>query len=77
MLDSTNQKIINDQLISEDQYREFLETFITYSLKDLSIYNNPDTPNPLHPSSLPDLKKHTLTGVWFTGVSFHYKKSQY
>lgn len=62
MLDSTNQKIINDQLISEDQYREFLETFITYSLKDLSIYNNSDTPNPPHPLLLPNLKKNTLTG---------------
>ena len=27
MLDSTNQKIINDQLIPEDEYRQFLETF--------------------------------------------------
>ena len=62
MLDSNNQKIINDQLIPEDEYREFLETFITYSLKDLSTYNNPDTINPSHPLLLPDLKKHTLTG---------------
>ena len=62
MLDSNNQKIINDQLIPEEEYREFLETFITYSLKDLSTYNNPDTINPAHPLLLPDLKKHTLTG---------------
>ena len=27
MIDSTNQKIINDQLIPEDEYRQFLETF--------------------------------------------------
>lgn len=62
MLDSTNQNIINDQLIPEKEYREFLETFIRYSLKDLSIYSNPDTPKPIHTSLLPDLKKHTLTG---------------
>ena len=62
MIDSTNQKIINDQLIPEDKYRELLEPFILYSLKDLSVYNDPNTPNPTHPSLLPDLKKHTLTG---------------
>ena len=62
MIDSTNQKIINDQLIPEEEYRQFLETFIIYSLKDLSIYSDPNTPNPTHPVFLPDLKKHTLTG---------------
>ena len=39
-----------------------LETFIIYSLKDLSVYNDPNTPNPPHPLLLPDLKKHTLIG---------------
>ncbi len=62
MLDSTNKNIINDQLISEEEYREFLELFIMYSLKDYSTYNDHNTPNPPHPSLLPDLKKHALIG---------------
>ena len=62
MVDSNNQKIINDQLIPEEEYRDLLETFITYSLKDLSIYKNPNKPNPPHPILLPDLKKDTLIG---------------
>ena len=37
MVDSNNQRIINDQLIPEEEYRDLLETFITYSLKDLSL----------------------------------------
>ena len=62
MLDSNNQRIINDQLIPEKDYREFLEIFIIYSLKDLSVYKDPNTPNPPHPLLLPDLKKDTLIG---------------
>ena len=62
MVDSNNQRIINDQLIPEEEYRDLLETFITYSLKDLSIYKNPNKPNPPHPILLPDLKKDTLIG---------------
>ena len=52
MVDSNNQRIINDQLIPEEEYRDLLETFITYSLKDLSSYNNPDKPNPPHPNNM-------------------------
>ena len=62
MLDSNNQAIINDQLIPEDEYRNFLETFITYSQKDLSAYNDSNTPNPRHPSLVPFNKKETLIG---------------
>ena len=62
MVDSNNQRIINDQLIPEEEYRDLLETFITYSLKDLSIYKDPNKPNPPHPILLPDLKKDTLIG---------------
>ena len=62
MVDSNNQRIINDQLIPEEEYRELLETFITYSLKDLSIYKDSEKPNPPHPILLPDLKKDTLIG---------------
>ena len=46
----------------EEEYRELLETFICYSLKDLSVYSDSNTSNPTHPLLLPDLKKHTLTG---------------
>ena len=62
MLDSNNQRIINDQLIPEKDYRDFLEIFIIYSLKDLSVYKDPNTPNPPHSLLLPDLKKDTLIG---------------
>ena len=62
MLDSNNRRIINDQLVPANEYRDLLETFITFSLKDLSVYNNPNTPNPPHPLLLPDLKKDTLIG---------------
>ena len=62
MLDSNNQSIINDQLIPEKEYRDFLETFIIYSLKDLSVYNDSNTLNPRHLLLLPDLKKDTLIG---------------
>ena len=62
MVDSNNQRIINDQLIPEEEYRDLLETFITYSLKDLSTYKYPDKSNPPHPILLPDLKKDTLIG---------------
>ena len=62
IVDSNNQRIINNQLIPEDEYRDLLETFITYSLKDLSIYKNPNKPHPPHLILLPDLKKDTLIG---------------
>ena len=62
IVDSNNQKIINDQLILEEEYRDFLETFLLYSQKDLSVYKDPDTPNPPHPLLLSDLKKDTLIG---------------
>ena len=62
MLDSNNQSILNDQLMPEEEYRDFLETFIIYSQKDLSIYNDPKTPNPINHLSLPDFKKNTLIG---------------
>ena len=62
MIDSNNQHIINDQIIPESEYRDLLETFIIYSQKDLSAYNDPNTPNPRHPLLLKDLKKHTQIG---------------
>ena len=62
MIDSNNQTIMNDQLVPENEYRNLLETFIIYSQKDLSIYKDPNTPNPPHPSLVPDFKKDTLIG---------------
>ena len=62
MIDSNNQSIINDQIIPEKEYRDFLETFIIYSQKDLSPYKDPKTQNPRHHLLLNDLKKDTLIG---------------
>lgn len=62
MIDSNNQSIINNQIIPENEYRDFLETFIIYSQKDLSPYKDPNTLNPRHPLLLTDLKKNTLIG---------------
>lgn len=62
MIDSNNQSIINDQIIPENEYRDFLETFIIYSQKDLSPYKDSNIPNPRHPLLLTDLKKDTLIG---------------
>ena len=62
MIDSNNQSIINDQIMPENEYRDFLETFIIYSQKDLSPYKDPNTPNPRHHLLLTDLKKDTLIG---------------
>lgn len=62
MVDSNNQRIINDQIVLEDEYRDLLEAFIIYSQKNLSVYQDPNTPNPRHPLLLQDLKKHTLIG---------------
>lgn len=62
MVDSNNRIIMNDQLVPEDEYRDLLETFIIYSQKDLSVYGDPNTPNPPHPILVPDFKKHTLIG---------------
>ena len=60
MIDSNNQCIINDQIIPKNEYRDFLETFIIYSQKDLSPYKDPNTLNPRHPLLLTELKKNTL-----------------
>ena len=62
MLDSNNRMIMNNQLVPETEYREFLETFIIYSQKDLSVYKDPNTPNPPHLLLVPDFKKETLIG---------------
>ena len=42
---------------AEDFDKYFIEIFMTYSLKDLTDYSNPDVPNPKHPLLLRDLKK--------------------
>lgn len=61
MIDSNNQSIINDQIIPENEYRDFLETFIIYTQKDLSPYKDPNILNLTYPLLLTDLKKDTLT----------------
>ena len=38
----------------------FVEIFLTYSLKDLSVYGNPTRPNPRHLLLFPDLKKYVI-----------------
>ena len=62
MLDSNNGMIMNDMLCLENQYRDLLEPFITYSQKDLSVYSDPTRPNPASPLLLPDFYRHTLIG---------------
>ena len=60
-IDSQNHMILNDQIIkAEDFDKYFIEIFITYSLKDLRAYSNPNILNPKHPLLLCDLKKDTM-----------------
>ena len=60
-IDNKNHMILNDQIIkAEDFDKYFIEIFMTYSLKDLTAYSNPNTPNPKHPLLLSDLKKDTM-----------------
>ena len=47
-----------------DKY--FIEIFMTYSLKDLTVYSNPNIPNPKHPLLLSDLKKDTMITDGYT-----------
>ena len=66
-IDSQNHMILNDQIMkSEDFDKYFIEIFITYSLKDLTTYSNPDIPNPKHPLLLGDLKKDTMITDGYT-----------
>ena len=60
-IDNKNHMILNDQIIkAEDFDKYFIEIFMTYSLKDLTDYSNPNMPNPKHPLLLRDLKKDTM-----------------
>ena len=61
LIDANTRVIINDQKIPKEQFTsDFIEIFLTYSLKDLSIYNDPTRANPRHPLLLPDLKKDII-----------------
>lgn len=51
---------------AEDFDKYFIEIFMTYSLKDLTNYSNPDIPNPKHPLLLIDLKKDTMITDGYT-----------
>ena len=55
LIDANTGVIINDQKIPKELFDSyFMEIFIKYSLKDLSIYNDPTRPNPRHPLLLTD-----------------------
>ena len=59
--------ILNDQIMKyEDFDKYFIEIFMTYSLKDLTPYSNPDMPNPKHSLLLTDLKKDTMITDGYT-----------
>lgn len=61
LIDTNTRVIINDQKIPKEQFNsQFIEIFLTYSLKDLSIYKDPTRLNPSHPLLLPDLKKDVI-----------------
>lgn len=60
-IDTKNHMILNNQIMkAEDFDKYFIEIFMTYSLKDLTDYSNPDMPNTKHPLLLRDLKKDTM-----------------
>ena len=66
-IDTQNHMILNDQIMKyEDFDKYFIEIFMTYSLKDLTVYSNPNIPNPKHPSLLTDLKKDTMITDGYT-----------
>ena len=66
-IDTQNHMILNDQIIKyEDFDKHFIEIFMTYSLKDLTTYSNPNIPNPKHPLLLNDLKKDTMITDGYT-----------
>ena len=68
-IDNKNHMILNDQIIkAEDFDKYFIELFMTYSLKDLTAYSNPDIPNPKHPLLLRDLKKDTMITDGYTAM---------
>ena len=61
IIDANTGVIINDHKIPEELFDSyFMETFIKYPLKDLSVYSDPTRPNPRHPHLLPDLKKEAI-----------------
>ena len=51
---------------AEDFDKYFIEIFMTYSLKDLTVYSNPNITNPKHPLLLRDLKKDTMITDGYT-----------
>ena len=66
-IDTKNHMILNDQIMkAEDFDKYFIEIFMTYSLKDLTDYSNPDVSNPKHPLLLRDLKRDTMITDGYT-----------
>ena len=77
MINSNNQSIINDQIMPENEYQDFLETFIIYSQKDLPPYKDPNTPNPRHPFIIKRFKKRYINWRWIKRISYNCQKSKY
>lgn len=66
-IDTQNHMILNDQIMKDEDFdKYFIEIFMTYSLKDLTAYSNPDITNPKHPLLLGDLKKDTMITDGYT-----------
>ena len=53
---------------TEDFDKYFIEIFMTYSLKYLTAYSNPNIPNPKHPLLLGDLKKRHNDYGWILSL---------
>ena len=61
LIDANTLVIINHLKIPKEMFDPyFIEIFLKYSLKDLSVYSDPTRPNPRHPLLLPDLKKFVI-----------------
>ena len=61
LIDANTKVIINDHKIPKELFDSYyMETFLKYSLKDLSVYSDPTRSNPRHPLLLPDLKKEVI-----------------
>lgn len=66
-IDTQNHMILNNQIMKDEDFdKYFIEIFMTYSLKDLTAYSNPDITNPKHPLLLGDLKKDTMITDGYT-----------
>jgi hypothetical protein len=64
--------ILNDQIMKYEDFDKYLiEIFMTYSLKDLTPYSNPDILNPKHSLLLTDFKKRYIDYRWLHHICAH------